>query len=315
MNNLPSRAPLSDHFSPGLSLFVTLLIVFGGVLFIGPILGILVIIPFTGGSLETIMDLASYNRLEDSFKIPTLLLQGMSSIGAFIIPAFIVVQLIFKNRFVSLFHTHRAYLAPMVLTIVITVSFMAVNSFFIQWNQNIQLPDFLGFREWATNTEELLARVTSWMTTFNSPMEFMLAFVVIAILPAIGEELLFRGVLQTQCQALFKNHHAAIWVTAFLFGFFHLQFYGLVPRMLLGAMLGYLYVWSGNLWYPILGHFINNGLALLAAYLYQLDATSFDFESQDAAPLPQLIGAAVLVIVLSFVFVKYFRRGENPVYE
>ena len=86
-----------------------------------------------------------------------------------------------------------------------------------------------------------------------------------------------------------KNIHVAIWVGAFLFSLFHLQFYGLVPRMLLGVMFGYLYYFSGNIIYPMIAHFVNNGFTLIMLYFYQQGIVDFNIENTDVLPWPQVI--------------------------
>lgn len=127
----------------------------------------------------------------------------------------------------------------------------------------------------------------------------MVGFVVIAIIPGIGEELLFRGVLQNSLHRVTKNKHIAIWVAAFLFSAIHIQFYGLVPRMMLGAVFGYLYVWSGNLWYPMIAHATNNGLAVIIAYASQSSESEFDIDEAESVPLVlKMIGAIVFLVMI-----------------
>ena len=99
---------------------------------------------------------------------------------------------------------------------------------------------------------------------------------MVAMIPAIGEELLFRGVLQKQLIKGLGNAHVAIILTAVIFSAFHLQFLGFFSRALLGMLFGYLYYWSKNMWYPILTHFTNNGLALLLAIIYGVDMDAKD---------------------------------------
>ena len=93
---------------------------------------------------------------------------------------------------------------------------------------------------------------------------------MIAIIPAIGEEFFFRGLLQRIFSNWVRNTHWGIIISAFLFSAIHMQFYGFFPRFLLGAMFGYLFVWSGSLWLPVLAHFINNSLAVIAYYLVSI---------------------------------------------
>jgi membrane protease YdiL (CAAX protease family) len=86
------------------------------------------------------------------------------------------------------------------------------------------------------------------------------------VIPAIGEEFFFRGGIQNIISDK-KNIHVAVWVSAFVFSAIHMQFYGFIPRMLLGGMYGYLLFWSGSLWLPVIAHFVNNGMAVLVYYL------------------------------------------------
>ena len=97
--------------------------------------------------------------------------------------------------------------------------------------------------------------------------DLVVNLIIVALLAAVGEELLFRGSMQNIFLEWTKNKHAAVWITAVLFSALHAQFYGFLPRMLLGVVLGYLYIWSGSLWLSMLFHFLNNGLAVLFSYL------------------------------------------------
>jgi len=101
---------------------------------------------------------------------------------------------------------------------------------------------------------------------------------MIAVLPALGEELMFRGVIQRIFSNWTKNYHWGIWITAFLFSAMHMQFYGFLPRMALGAMFGYLLVWTGTMWVPILAHFVNNLMGVLGYYLIDKGVISKDIE-------------------------------------
>lgn len=123
---------------------------------------------------------------------------------------------------------------------------------------------------------------------------------IIAIIPAVCEELVFRGVLQGQFAKVFKNVHVAIWVSAFIFSAIHLQFYGFIPRMLLGALLGYLLIWTGSIWAPILAHFTNNFMAILASYYVQhnTELTEEMFEQQTNTLSVTLIGLVLFTGIL-----------------
>lgn len=97
----------------------------------------------------------------------------------------------------------------------------------------------------------------------------------------------------------------AIWIAAIFFSAIHLQFYGFFPRLLLGALFGYIYYWSGNLWYPIFAHFVNNGFTLVMLYLYQQKATDIDLEATDAVPW----SGALIAFAVGAVLLVYFKRS------
>ena len=228
-----------------------------------------------------------------------------------LVPWFYMKQLAGKSLN-SLFDESEVEPMPFLFTLFATVAFILVNSYIIEWNTNIQLPEFMsGFEKWAKELEETMAETTKLFTTFNNFGAFVLAFIVVAIIPGIGEELLFRGLLQNGLHRWTKNTHVAIWVSAFLFSAIHLQFYGLFPRMALGALFGYLYVWSGNLWYPIIAHITNNGLSLIVAYLYQLKIIEVDPDDPEAFPVPYSIGALIVCSVLLFLFRNYYLKPKS----
>ncbi len=151
----------------------------------------------------------------------------------------------------------------------------------VYWlNQQLPLP------QWMWDMEAQQGWLVEEVLRMESPGEFALAFLVAAIVPAIGEELLFRGVLQPRLSDLSRNPHLAVWVTAVLFSAIHMQFAGFLPRMFLGALLGYLLVWTRSLWVPIFAHFLFNGIQIVAVYVM---GESVDLESAEASTWPSLL--------------------------
>ncbi len=138
----------------------------------------------------------------------------------------------------ALFNKKSAHIIPVALTVFITLAFIVVNSVLIEWNSNVSLPAGLEQLERLfQEQEEEMRLITEYLTEFNSVQDFIIAFFIIAIIPGIGEELLFRGLIQTNLARALRNPHLAIWITAFIFGAIHFQFYGLVPRLFMGAFL------------------------------------------------------------------------------
>ena len=110
-----------------------------------------------------------------------------------------------------------------------------------------------------------------------------------------------RGLLQDGLSKRLRNPHVAIWLAAILFSGFHLQFEGFIPRLVLGAVLGYLLYWTNNLWVPIIAHLVNNGAQIIAQQLYKKELTDVDLEQIDHIPVPVVIGSALLLAGLSYV--------------
>ena len=134
------------------------------------------------------------------------------------------------------------------------------------------------------------------LLVMESPAELLLNLLVMAVLPAIGEELLFRGVLQQKIERLSQRPHLAIWSTAFVFSAIHMQFEGFLPRMLLGAALGYLFYWTRNLWVPIVAHFVFNGAQVAAQYFAREQFGQLELEQAESPHwLAAAVGLAVMV--------------------
>jgi hypothetical protein len=130
-----------------------------------------------------------------------------------------------------------------------------------------------------------------------------LNLLVIAILPALGEELIFRGVMQKILADVFRKKYLAVWITAFFFSFVHLQFYGFLPRLILGLAFGYLYLWSASLWLPIIAHFVNNAVPTLGAYFHGWDSYN---QGSGALSGKDFLGL-ILPVAMAIIILSIFR--------
>lgn len=297
--------------SPWVSAIFVLLTMFSGFVVIGPLIGILIAIPFMDYSLIDFVDHVGNPVSHPEIKIPLYIMQGCATLFGLIVGPALYWFAIEKQ---SVFSLLKKGVSPFALAItgIIVISFMAVNSVFIEWNANFHFPEFLkGFEQWARARETYAEELTKFLTTFGSTGEFLFAFFIIAVLPGIGEELVFRGMLQPQLHRATGNAHIAIWISAILFSAIHMQFFGFVPRVLLGALFGYLYLWSGNLLIPMFAHFMNNGFSVLMLYLRQLGLVDIDVESTEAAPWPTVISFAIITFGLLAYSKKIFERNSS----
>ena len=168
-----------------------------------------------------------------------------------------------------------------------------------------QFPEILQeFGNWARSQEDKMTEMTKLLTHFSTPGEYAFGMVVIALLPGIGEELVFRGLIQNELWRGSRNIHVGIWFSAFIFSAIHMQFFGFVPRMLLGAMFGYLYYWSGNLLVPMIAHFFHNGFTLTMIYVFNIGLIDVNIDSEESAPL-SLVG---LCVVFTFALMYFFKK-------
>lgn len=240
------------------------------------------------------------------------MVQIISSIGMFVIPALIYAKL--QNRdwlgYLKIIPV-PAYLA--LLTIVIMFAASPALEYTTLLNKGMKLPSFLKEVEaWMLQQELKMEFLTKKFIVMNSFSSLLVNLLMLAIIPAFGEELIFRGGFQPIFTRWFRNYHVAIWLTAIIFSSIHFQFYGFLPRMFLGALFGYLFVWSGSLWLPILGHFLNNALAVFTAYWYQQQGLSIDkmFESEPSSPA--LISISLIIFIVS---IRYFYRYTQKLIE
>ena len=184
--------------------------------------------------------------------------------------------------------------------IVVILPLMSV---IIAWNAGAHFPAALhDFEVWARASEDRAAGLTKFLTQFNSAGRFWVGVVVIAIVPAVSEELVFRGVIQKNLVRWFSPH-VGVWLGAAIFSAIHFQFFGFVPRFVLGLVLGYLYLWSGNILVSMAAHFTQNALQLLILYLTQRGqfGWGFDPDSTDALPLTLVLPSVLLTAGLLYV--------------
>lgn len=308
-NTYVMRAPDISDKHPLVSLLLILLLVFFGFVIVGPLVGITVSsLLYDGNLLE---ELISSNP-DPSSLVAIMVTQGFTTLTGLIIFPVLYVRYIEQKSLAPLFDRERDLLKVLVMIVAIGFCFLVAMSPVVEWNMKFQFPEFLkDFGTWARTQEDKLTEMTKFITNFSSPGEFALGLLVIAVLPGIGEELVFRGLIQNELYRSSKNIHAAIWASAILFSAFHIQFFGFVPRMLLGALFGYLYYWSGNLLIPMIAHFFHNGFTLTMIYLYNIGVIEVNIDSEESAPLSLVGTCAVFTFGLLYFFRKHYTQPAS----
>jgi len=268
---------------------------------------LIVAMPFFHVSLSGALEIL---KQTDNPKALVLLkyLQVIQSFGLFIIPPVLLGYLFEKNAW-SYLQAKRTGSGDLYFFVFLLmfVSLPFINCL-VDLNEMMKLPAGLkGLENWMMSAEEQAGKLTNAFLAGKSFGNFLFNIFMIGILPAIGEEFMFRGLIQKLLKDWLKNIHIAIFITSLLFGVMHLQFYGLLPRMILGVMFGYLFFWSGSIWVPIFAHFVNNSGAIIIYYLANLGLISQKYQDFGSTGNVFLIILSLLM-TLSCLFMVYRRK-------
>ena len=235
------------------------------------------------------------------------IVQILTSIGLFMAPAIALAWT--EGKKIGEFYNFQK---PTLLLLLAVFVLMAVSSPITEltglWNQKMTLPGiFKPLENWMRDKENETMRMTIELLTVRKQWDFIVNMLMIAVLPAIAEELMFRGGIQRAISRMSGNPHVAIWVSAIIFSAIHVQFFGFLPRMLLGALFGYIYFWTKSLWYTMFAHFLNNGYAVcLALYLQK---HNLPLDSADNTSNFSWIGYTISGLLT--IFALYYLRQQT----
>lgn len=246
-------------------LVALLLLVPGFGIFIS-LLGFLLSMPFIEGNfMEAMTQMSTLETKQDIALMKFY--QIFTQFGFFLVPALVFGFLIQKNIF-SFFNL-KYFPALIFILLGILIIFLSnpFNEWLVYQNNLMKLPGFLSnWETWMREAEEAAAITTNKFLEMDTFSDYLINVFMIGIMAALGEELLFRGAAQPLMIKIFKNPHIGIWLVAIVFSLIHFQFYGFFARMFLGAILGYSYYFTKNLWVPIVAHFFNNTVAVTYVY-------------------------------------------------
>jgi uncharacterized protein len=205
------------------------------------------------------------------------LFQGLAAIGTFILPAWAASYLFSTETSSYLGLTKKPTLVQIAGVFALLIVAIPFINWMMQVNGSMNLPAaFKELQDWMAMTEAQAAKFTKLLLGSTGVDDLFINLIVIAIIPAIGEELLFRGVIQKLFTELANSKGFAVILTAILFSALHMQFFGFFPRFALGIMLGFLYVWSGSLWVSVTAHFINNAMAVILTWCMERGMINFN---------------------------------------
>jgi membrane protease YdiL (CAAX protease family) len=290
---------------------ISLFFVLFGIIMIGSVVFIQTLHLLTGQTFANTDQMLETLKQATNGRLNIILAQMAAALVTFIILPWLYLKYFQRKLLENLIADSSRFPKLWYILIAISAFSFPIISFTAFWNKELvtQLLSSESIYHWIIKSEAEAKQLTELIIYYQSPMEMLLVVVVIAILPAVGEELLFRGIVQKQLNHLLGRPHLAIWIAAFLFSFIHFQFFGFIPRLLLGVLFGYIYFYSKNIWAPILLHFINNFTMFLLAN-YQLKKGVVD-PLEEPKPLPYaIVGVAAILIVM---LISYYKKQSSPV--
>ena len=259
-----------------------------------------------GHSVDQAMAFAN-DASSDEGKIYNLIINGVNQLLSFGLMAWFAQKLFAGRTFLNLSFPKSgwwlcAFALAWAVQPLIDLTFR-LNGLLLDF-----LPDALV--ESINHYEAVAAEVTASLLTFDATWQFPATLITVALLPAICEEFAFRGIIQPLTARWTNNIHAGVWMGAFLFSAIHLQFQGFLPRMIIGAGLGYLVVFSGSLWPAIAAHFFNNAGAIVMAAIY---GETFIQEEMNASRAWELgdYGFAMVALAIGIFGIRWIRRHSQ----
>lgn len=287
-----------QKISPGIEVLILT-----GLLIAGMIVGTAVTIPvwmiMTGkGPFDMAKDMLNPANV-DAIKA----MQVISTIIIFFIPAYVTARIVTKKPFAHLGLKGAVKLNRAVLAMLIMFAALPLVASLAELNKAIPLT--ASAKKFFDNMESQYAEQVKLMATFKTPTDYIVALFIIALMPAIVEEVFFRGSLQSSLTRSIKVPWLAIIITSVIFSVVHFSWYGFIPRVALGMLLGYIFYYTGNLWYSIIGHFFNNALMVTVLYYQYMKEKKIDMEVGESAPWwAGVISAGVLIGL--FILLKKF---------
>jgi len=272
------------------------------------IAGFLAAIPFTSNSLVEMMEGINMSDPENLNMVKYI--QVISHLGLFIIPSFILAWLFWGNSSEYLFLKNKPGLQTLFLSSILIFIAVPFINYILELNMQMHLPERLkGLEEWMRRSEEAAGEVTEAFLSVETINGLLFNIFMVAIIPAIGEELMFRGVLMRIFHKWTHSGHLAVWITAILFSAIHMQFFGFFPRMFLGVLFGYLVLWTGSLWPAIIAHFVNNAAAVIFFYLFNHEITDGTYENLGKGTHGLVY--AIIAIIMTVALMWWIRKTSS----
>lgn len=245
--------------------------------------------------------------VKPEYNLPIKILIGINHLTVFILCPLIYLHLFYRHRIMLFLGTQRFSFVLLIWGVIMLFCTYPLMGYLAMITERIAWPD------WMTDMDKSSMDSLTSILKMDTPLDLMVNLIIVAILPGIGEELLFRGIIQNEILHKTANVIFSIIITAIIFSAFHFQVTGFLPKMLIGAILGYIYFIGKDIRLPMLLHTINNGMATLALYFADLPLTQTE-------PMPEAditIWSAMISLILSaaigyYIYKSFYKTDDEP---
>jgi uncharacterized protein len=281
--------------------FLLVIVILIVALVIGTLVGLGIIMIAFG--MDTMKAITTVNTADPHFATALWIVQFTGTTFPILITPVFFATVVMNNKADYLRTSFRFPQQLLLIVFAVMMFSFPVIELLSNINQKIPVPKFL---QWMADSQKNEQKMMEAMMNMKGIGDVIFNVLFIGLLTAVVEEFLFRGCLQTIFKQWTKNIHVAIWVTAILFSFFHMDFYGFLPRVLLGALFGYFVAWSGSIWPAVWAHFINNGTIVVLTYLYQKNNTKVN---PDSTHVFNSLAYIISIVIILFLFWIYRRMA------
>lgn len=289
--------------------FIIIMFVSGGIF---SVLGFLFCVPL----FDIPLDIETLTSSISKDVRAEIVVQIFSALGTFVVPALVYTK-IFEAKPAQFLKIKKL---PSIKTIFFTAILFFLANFvldiFVKATYLIPFEQFdNAFIKGLLETEKLTELAFKRFLNFTSPLYFILVFIMMAILPALGEELTFRGVFYNLFNRSSGKPVFAIIFSAFIFAVIHFQLHNFLAIFFMGVLLAYVYYISENLWVSVAAHLFNNGLIVILSYASKLGYMDYDFSKTDDMPLIISIFGAIIFLGFFYFYRLWILKEKNTNYE
>ena len=228
----------------------------------------------------------------------------------FILPAIVTAIFVTRKPAELLALQRKPQLTAIAAVCLLLLVSIPAQEAVIYWNYNLSLPESMSnFETIARQLEATAFNTLKSLMANTSAAALIVNILIIGVFAGLSEELLFRGCFQRLLVTGGVNRHVAVWLVAICFSALHFQFFGFVPRVLLGAYFGYLLLWTGSLWIPVTAHVLNNVMFVITAWH---QARTEGLEARDNEPTLWSVPMTVASVIVTAIILRYLWSLRTP---